>query len=481
MSVVIEHAPTARASSAPPQATAVVQRPPRRWSSRRATERAWLQDGFSLATPDLEDFLAEAAPQALCNTHRIAAVMFLALIGLASVLHVDIVVSGSGRLSADAPTIVSQPMQLSVIRSIRVKPGDIVRKGDVLAELDPTFAKADQATLLAQQSAITALKARLDAELDDATPAMAAGPPGAPEWRLQQTLYQQHRAQFADRLADFTQKLDGLDKASAGAEQTRVSLQQQVDLSKEVENMRNSLYRSQSGSKLVYLDAQAARIRNERDLEAAIIHVNALQQDKRSILSDRQAFIDGWRRDLLEALVKVTADASALNENLTKANRLNDLVVLTAQQDGVVLEVAKRSVGSVLNAAEPLITMVPSDAAMIADISISSSDVGYLKVGDPTVIKVDAFPYQRHGFLEGRLRSVAADSSAAGGNGPATGAAYHHGQVELVSTTLKAIPDGVRLIPGMTLTAEIKVGTRSVISYLTYPITRGFSESIREP
>ena len=118
---------------------------------------------------------------------------------------------------------------------------------------------------------------------------------------------------------------------------------------------------------------------------------------------------------------------------------------------------------------------------MIADISISSADVGYLKVGDPTVIKVDAFPYQRHGVLEGRLRSVAADSSGASGNGPATGAAYHHGQVELVNTALKGIPDGVRLIPGMTLTAEIKVGTRSVISYLTYPITRGFSESIREP
>ena len=168
----------ARSGRKPFPVPAVVRAPQRRGSSKRATERAWLQDGFSLATPDLEDFLIEAAPQALCNTHRIAAVMFLALIGLASVLHVDIVVSGSGRLSADAPTIVSQPMQLSVIRRIRVKPGDIVHKGDVLAELDPTFTKADQATLVAQQSAIVALKTRLNAELDDAAPQMIVGAAG---------------------------------------------------------------------------------------------------------------------------------------------------------------------------------------------------------------------------------------------------------------------------------------------------------------
>ena len=436
---------------------------------------------FAPPAPDLDDFLDQAAPPALCRTHRIAVALFLAMGGLASVLHVDVVVTGSGRLSADAPTIVSQPMQLSVIRQIRVKPGDVVHRGDILAELDPTFAQADQAALLAQQSAIDALQTRLKAELNNTPFDMPAEPPRAAEWHLQQTLYRQRRVQFADRLTDFGQKLDGLDKEAIGAELTKALLQQQVDLSKEVEGMRNSLYRAQSGSKLVYLDAQAARMHSERDLQAAIIHLNALQQDKRSALSARQSFIDDWRRDLLDGLVKAAAEASAIGESLTKANRLNDLVVLTAQQDGVVLEVAKRSVGSVLNAAEPLITMVPSQATMIADISIGSSDVGYVKPGDPVVIKVDAFPYQRHGALQGRLRVIGADSVVSTGGGPTGGTAYHHGQVELTETALKAMPEGVRLIPGMTLTAEIKVGRRSVISYLTYPITRGFNESIREP
>ena len=480
MSRVIDHAPAKAAALGPSPPPLVPVRRWRPWSRSAATERQWLQDGFTPLVPDLEDFLAQAPSPALCNTHRIGLALFVAMVGLATVLRVDIVVSGSGRLSADAPTIVLQPMQLSVIRQIRVKPGDLVHKGDVLAALDPTFTQADQAVVLEQQGAIEALKARLTSELDDTPMENPSSSPALAEWQLQKTLVQQRRAQFADRLNDSVQKISGIDDEIMGAAQARGSLQQQLDLSKEVESMRNNLYRAQSGSKLVYLEAQAVRIRNERDLQASVTHLNALQQGRRSALSERQAFIDGWRRDLLEALVKATADSAAINESLTKANRLNDLVMLTAQQDGVVLEVAKRSVGSVLNAAEPLITMVPSDAAIIAEIAISSADIGYVKPGDPTVIKVDAFPYQRHGLLHGRLRSIIADSFTGGGSLPNAGA-YHHGQVELLGTELQAMPEGARLIPGMTLTAEIKVGTRSVISYLLYPITRGLNESIREP
>jgi HlyD family secretion protein len=473
MTKVIESSP------APSVVTVTPRRAPL-LSRSAATERAWLQDGFDPPVPDLQDFLAEAAAPALCNAHRLAVVLFVLLIGLASVLKVDVVVTGSGRLSADAPTIVLQPLQLSVIRKINVKPGNLVHRGDVLAALDPTFTQADKAALLAQQSALGALTARLNAELTNIAFELPSGHGDMPEWQLQQSVFQQRGAQFSDRLLDFAQKVDGLDKQVIGIELSRTSLQKQVDLAKEVETMRSNLFRAQLGSKLTYLEAQAARVRAEHDLQAAAVTASALQREKRSTLSERQSFVDGWRHDLLESLVKAAADTASVNEALTKANRFNDLVELTAPQDGVVLEVAKRSVGSVLNAAEPLITMVPSDAALIADISLSSADIGYVKVGDPTVIKVDAFPYQRHGFLQGRLRSIAEDSNASS-NGAVSSSAYHHGQVEVVTMNLVEMPEGARLIPGMTLTAEVKVGTRSVLSYLTYPLTRGIKESIREP
>ncbi|WP_052401930.1 HlyD family type I secretion periplasmic adaptor subunit [Muricoccus aerilatus] len=480
MSATINHEP-ASVPAAPPLArsgslVARLRRP--RQSSETAAERAWLQQGFAPPQPDLEDYLARPAPSLLCNTHRIAVALFLTMILLASIIHVDVIVAGTGRLSMDSPTIVLQPMQLSVIRQIRVKPGEVVRKGDLLASLDPTFAQADRAVLLAQQSAIRAQQGRLEAELDG-TPFEPES--GSQELMLQRALYRQRQAQFTSRLADIDQRLRSHEIEVATAQATRELLTQQVALAREVESMRNTLFRSQSGSRLNYVEAQAARVRNERELQAAIAQINTAQQAILSLKADRQAFIDSWRRELTEQLVKTRADSLAVDENLSKADLVNRLVELTAPEDGVVLEVAKRSVGSVLNAAEPLITMIPSSAAMIAEIAIGSADIGYTKPGDEVRVKVDAFPYQRHGLLTGRLRAIVADSapSPAGAAGGST--AFHRAVVELRDSTLQGMPEGARLIPGMTLAAEIRVGTRTVISYILYPIMRSISESLREP
>jgi HlyD family secretion protein len=189
----------------------------------------------------------------------------------------------------------------------------------------------------------------------------------------------------------------------------------------------------------------------------------------------------------LEDLVKARESAAAVGENLVKAEKMNDLVALTAPADGIVLDIAKRSVGSVMQAAEPIVTLVPVSAPLIAEILINSADAGFAKPGDEVAIKIDAFPYQQHGMLHGRLRAIGEDSFAPNGSnlvpvsGQSTAGVFHRSQVALTDTRLTNIPEGSRLIPGMSLSAEIKVGSRSVISYFLYPVERGLSESIREP
>jgi hemolysin D len=117
-------------------------------------------------------------------------------------------------------------------------------------------------------------------------------------------------------------------------------------------------------------------------------------------------------------------------------------------------------------------------------VSINSADVGYVKPGDEVVVKVDTFPFERFGVLHGRLRAIGEDSQIGGtaaASGQAIGGMAHRSQVELTETTLRDGTTVAHLIPGMTLSAEIKSGSRSVISYFLSPVTRGFSESIREP
>ena len=169
-------------------------------STARATDQQWLQDGFAPPRPDIEELLVQAPPQLLCHAHRIAAVLLLVMAALATVLKVDIIVAASGRLATDQPTIVLQPMQLSVIHELRVRAGDVVRKGDVLAALDPTFTEADRTTLLARQNALRAERNRIEAELNGTPLVIDAA---TPELLLQATLYQQRQGQRTARLADY--------------------------------------------------------------------------------------------------------------------------------------------------------------------------------------------------------------------------------------------------------------------------------------
>ncbi len=448
------------------------------------SEKDWLKHGFQPIEPDMEDFLSEAPPRYIRDTHYIAMAMLFTLLLVACLVKVDVVIIGTGRLSSDEPPVVVQPMQLAMIRSINVKVGDVVKKGQVLATLDPTFTQADKASLATQQGAQQAEMARVQAELDGKPLALDES---QPENQLQATLYRNRQTQYNSKVADFDQRIERYKNDIASTEESHKSLSQQLQVAKELEQMRSTLYEKGAGSKVTLLDAQATRLKTERDLQAADNHLDEIRHSLQSAVTDRQAFIDGWHRELLEQMVKLRADTAVTTENYTKAARLNDLVELRAPEDCVVLEIAKRSVGSVLQGAEPFATLVPLRAAMIADISIKSSDVGYVKQNDPVVIKVDAFPYQKHGFLHGHVRSIGEDSFNLGAgtqsdvSGPATAGVYHHSQIALTDTHLDDMPEGARLIPGMTLTAEIKVGTRTIISYFLYPITRGLHESIREP
>lgn len=437
---------------------------------------------------DIDELIEEAPPQLLRSLNYIIIALIAVMILIASLADIDMVVVGPGRLTTDTPPMVLQPIRLSIIKELNVKPGDVVTKGEVLAKLDPTFTQADLSSLTAQQRSLQAQIRRQEAELKNKP--LEPGEQAGPDDLLQFTLYTQRKAQYASRLRSFDEDIERLQAGIRTAENDRVLLQKQLGIAQDVETMRGTLYRAQTGSKLMYLDAQASRMRMEREYQDTVNRLTEMRHSLQSRQAERQTFIDEWRRLILEEMVKLRNDSARIGEELSKAALVRELVTITAPEDGVVLEVAKLSVGSVAREAEPLVTLIPSRVPLIADIAIASGEIGYTKPGDKVEVKVDAFSYQQHGMLEGRLRSISEESyaSGAGGNGsggasprPASGGAVHRAQVELTKTTLDRMPEGARLIPGMTVNAEIKVGLRRVISYFIYPITRGFHESIREP
>jgi len=440
---------------------------------------------------EIEQLLAETPPRFMMGTFYLLFGLLISMLVITSVVQVDVVVSGTGRLSTATPPMTVQPLDKAIVRTVLVKTGDTVTKGQVVASLDPTFTRADLASLEGQKQTLVAQIHRLDAEL--AKKPYEVNTSANPDEQLQASLYHQQLAQYNSRVSSFDEDIKRNDASIKTTEADRTLLIKQLAVAQDVENTRSTLLESRTGTKLQYLESQAGRVRAERDLSDTVNRLVELQHGLQSLRAQRQAYIDDWNRQLLEDLSRTRSELAKVDENINKAIRMHDLVDLTAPEDGIVSEVAKRAEGAVINGGEPLVTIVPAHTPLIAEITVTSADVGYVKIGDFTQIKVDAFPYQRYGRLRGHLASVSEESFGGGQKSDQqasqgfsetsaiAGGAVHKARIDLDDQTLQHLPEGVRLIPGMTLLAEIKVGTRSIISYFLNPITRGLGESVKEP
>jgi hemolysin D len=119
-----------------------------------------------------------------------------------------------------------------------------------------------------------------------------------------------------------------------------------------------------------------------------------------------------------------------------------------------------------------------------AEISVSSADIGRVTVDKQVRIKFDAYPFQKYGTATGTVRTISRDTFNAPqqeGQSAQASAPYFKARVLLSDTRLKALSEPIRLLPGMTVSAEVKVGRRTVISYFLYPLLRGLDDAIKEP
>jgi HlyD family secretion protein len=153
--------------------------------------------------------------------------------------------------------------------------------------------------------------------------------------------------------------------------------------------------------------------------------------------------------------------------------------------------VAKVSVGSVLQSGQQFITLVPSDAPLEVEADISGRDDGFVHVGDDVALKFDTFPFMQYGMAYGTVRTISADSftpqdeqrnptSSVPLPGNMTDP-YYRARIAIDRVALRGTPQGFRIAPGMPVTADIKVGKRTVLSYLLGRVLPVASEGMREP
>src|SRR6516164_10932212 len=421
-------------------------------------------------------------PARLRLTLHLLAVLFFSLLAVSIFMPMDrVITSTAGQIVTIEPTIVLQALDPSIIKTLDVQAGERVKGGQLLATLDPTLTAADVTAATLQIASLDAEVARAEAELAREKFDPAAGTtPQAAYLALQKEYFLQRKQQYDAQLHAYDEQI-AQNKATIRKLKDDVAhYDDRVKISHEIENMRASLAASQFGSRLNLLTATDQRLEMLRTQDFDRNGLSESEHQLASTIANRDAFVEQWNGQVSQELVTARNGLDTAQQQLTKAAKHKDLVRLEAPEDAVVLKLAKLSVGSVLKEADPFITLAPMHSPVEAEVHIATREIGFVRPGDRATVKLDPFNFVEHGTVSGYVRWISEGAFSQDDNGSAVDS-YYKARISLTEVKLTGVPESFRLVPGMTLTADINVGSRSVFMYVLKGVIRGANEAMREP
>lgn len=420
---------------------------------------------------------------------------------------IDVVAVASGKTVPLGNVKLIQPLEIGAVRAIHVKNGQFVKKGDLLLELDPTLASADEAQSGQSLMSAQVVQARNDALLAhlEGRSARFVPPPETPAnvVRTEEAFVRSTIAQYEAERSSLGQQRLEKQAELAGAQAEIAKLRESLPYIDKQTAARAELAEKGYFSKLKLLEYEQLRAEHIRNID---IQQARAQQSAASI-----GTLDANLRSLREGFAKLAAtDLSAANdraglasEELRKSARRRQYLELRAPVDGVVQQLTVSTIGGVVQPAQPLMVIVPcnsGDQSIVSSCSggvaveafIQNKDIGFIKVGQRVAVKLEAFNFTDYGMLEGTVENISRDAidqsqQPAGSTRDENGRPVQPGLVYAARIVLSCAPevseraplcDAVQ--PGMAAQAEIKTGTRRIIQYLLSPISQAVDEAGRE-
>jgi hemolysin D len=209
------------------------------------------------------------------------------------------------------------------------------------------------------------------------------------------------------------------------------------------------------------LAARADRARAAATAQAATHAAEqALANDKARILAD---------------LVRAQAEVALRREELIKMHKRVERQDLVSPVDGTVSQLSAHTIGGLVEGGRPVMTIVPRDGPLVAQVKLLNRDVARVRVGDPVSLKISAYPFTRYGTVPGHVARISADAISDS----------KRGLVYVARISVDRQPGGrnaamLRLAPGMEVVADIRTGRRTLLSYLLSPLRATASEALRE-
>ena len=418
----------------------------------------------------------------------------------------DVVITTNGKVVSTEDTVVIQPLQQSIIKTIHVRPGQVLKKGALLATLDPTLTVADLTAYRNQVAQLSPEVERLQDEKDGRiyTPKN----PKDPNQALQLKQFLERKAQMDATAANYRQQIASLAQQISGNLAAAQYYRSRLGLANSVETMRKTEETQQVGSMLNTLLAADQRVQMEQGMQQSIASAQSEKATLQSTEAQLAAAVAEFNAQTEQTLSDTLATLTTAQQNLDKATLYGGLVEMRAPTDAVVLQVEKLSVGSVLQPGEQFIQLTPLDKPLEVETYVSGTDIGWVLNGDYAVIKFATFLYQEYGYASGHVTSVSLDSfltpqttgtgttgpiiTSTGGGDPGSAilqansmspaiSVFYIARVAIDRVELRNVPKDFRVIPGMPVTVDLKVGDRTVLDYILGRVLPVFHEAMREP
>jgi HlyD family secretion protein len=440
---------------------------------------------------------ATAAKPIARNAIAVIGTMMLVLIVLICVVKVDRIVVAQGKIISLTPELVVQPMNPGIVKTIAVSAGDVVHKGQLLAQLDPTYPAADLTAAHDQVDRYQTEIDRLNAENRQAPYRPHDLTAGA---LVQEGLFAQRASAREAELRYYQAQIDAQRALLQQAEANIRQYAKETGVAVDVEKMRTQLEHDQVGSRLDTLAAVSARLEAERQVLTFVEQEENAKQTISALKGQLDNYNQQWFADVSTNIMQDSVQLATYRDQLEHAALNYKLIDLRADQDATVLSVAPVSVGAVLQPGQTFFTLVPLNAPLEVDAQMTSDQSGFVVVGQPATIRFSSFPSLEFGYGIGSVRVVSADSfltnSSSQSNGPSasgttpdavftgqnTQAAYFNDvRVTLDRLALKNVPKELHIIPGMSVEADLKVGDHTILQYILERYAPVVTEGMREP
>lgn len=352
--------------------------------------------------------------------------------------ELDQITRASGQVIASSRNQVIQVMEGGILAELPVREGSAVRRGQLLARFDRTKVEASYLESVAKAAALRAAVARLNAEIFGGEPDFPPEVLDYPEFRANQM------ALFKKRQGAMREEIDSLEKAAA--------------LIKEELEMNLPLVKTGDVSR------------------AEIIKLQRQLLDVRSQITNKR---NKYLQDCQAELVKAEEDLAGVQQIMAQRKEQLGYTQVLTPMDGIVRNIRLTTIGGIAKPGEEIMQIVPVEDDLIVEAKVRPADIAFVKPGLPASVKLDAYDYSIYGVLHGEVSYISADTlteTVQGVEQP-----YYRVQVKTSGEGLvNKNNEPILIQPGMTATVEVVTGKKSVLNYLTKPITKTLSEALGE-